>query len=99
MNTIETFIDITGTLPRCKHGAPLADWSGNVLRPACGCKLKMGNVSEVYCPSCGEWSQYDTSALLPDEIMWRCPGCETLWTITIEFEEVNDEQANTAILL
>ena len=31
-------------LPRCQHGNPLSDWSGEWLRPDCGCNFD--NTSE-----------------------------------------------------
>ena len=29
------------TLPRCSHGNPLMDWSGELLEPDCGCRFKI----------------------------------------------------------
>lgn len=30
-------------LPRCKHGSPLSDWSGEWLQPDCGCRFDTVN--------------------------------------------------------
>ena len=50
---------------------------------------------KTYCPCCGEWSEkLSNTNMVPGECIWKCPVCETTFTIRIEFipqEETQDE--------
>ncbi len=48
-------------------------------------------MSKFYCPACGEESEIQEMIIKPGiELEIRCPNCDMLWDIQIEFYEVED---------
>lgn len=43
IEVIKSRMESVEHLPRCKHGSPLSDWSGEWLQPDCGCGFDNAN--------------------------------------------------------
>jgi len=43
----------------------------------------------LYCPSCGEESEIEPfEQIAPGIFLEKCPACQTVWKILVEFYEV-----------
>ena len=43
---------------------------------------------KVYCPCCGEWFEIEIDMLGPSGLEATCSECSTVWSIRVEFVEV-----------
>lgn len=55
-------------------------------------------LTSVYCPACGEWSEYPGEYpgvnMIPGESEWTCQACQTEFVVRIEFFARADQQSH-----